>query len=202
MTWRRTVASAAATLASILVLSGTAACHAPGTSTTTATPPAPAAGPSGSLKPSAPPPSPAALAGGACLLLDYATVAQQLGVTFDVAAAADSSGTYTCALQRSTAALPTLTLTITATDLTPLDFTTNVNPAGSKAVTGLGKIGYSIVVDPASSAGPAVEVGWLSGNDRLIVLRYVFPKASSSSAATAFVPKLVGLAKLVDQTTV
>ena len=202
MTWRRTVANAAAAVATIAALFGTTACHAPGTSTTGAHSPTPAGGPSGSLTPSAPPPSPAALAGGACLLLDYATVTKELGTTFDVAAAADSSGTYTCALQRSTGALPTLTLTITATDLTPLDFTTDVNPAGSKPVTGLGKIGYSIVLDSTSSAGPGVEVGWLSGNDRLILLRYVFAKSSSSADATAFVPKLVALAKLVDQTTV
>jgi len=195
-------------LATIVALSGTAACHALGiststsASTTTASPPSPAVQPSGSLTPSAPPPSPAALAGGSCLLLDYATVAQAIGTTFDVAAAADSSGTYTCALQRSAGALPTLTLTITATDLTPLDFTTNVNPAGSKAVSGLGKIGYSIVIDPTSSAGPAAEVGWLSGNGRLILMRYVFPKGSATATATALVPKLISLAKLVDQTTV
>lgn len=202
MTWRRKVASTATTLATLVALFGASACQTLGTSTTTASPPTPAVGPSGSLTPSPPPPSPAALAGGACLLLDYATVAKEIGTTFDVAAAADSSGTYTCALQRSVAALPTLTLTITATDLTPLDFTTNVNPAGSKPLTGLGKIGYSIVLDSTSSAGPGVEVGWLSGNDRLILLRYVFPKGSASTAATAFVPKLVALAKLVDQTTV
>jgi len=202
MTWRRRLATTAATLATTLALFGTTACHGIGTSTTTASPPSPAVGPSGSLIPSAPPPSPAALAGGACLLLDYATVTKEIGTTFDVAAAADSSGTYTCALQRSAGALPTLTLTITATDLTPLDFTTNVNPAGSKPVSGLGKIGYSIVIDPTSSAGPAAEVGWLSGNGRLILMRYVFPKGSASATATALVPKLISLAKLVDQTTV
>jgi hypothetical protein len=147
------------------------------------------------------PPSPAALAGGACLLMDFGTVAKQLGTTFTVSAAADSSGTYTCVLQESSGNYPSLVLSITATDLTTADFTANVVPKGSASVADLGKIAYELQVPATKSAGPAVEIGWLSGNNRLIVFRYTFPTGTSADVATALVPKMVSLSKIVDQTT-
>src|SRR5262249_46589275 len=78
-----------------------------------------------------PPPSAAALAGGACLLMNFATVRKELGTAFTVAAAGDSSGSYSCVLQESSGSLPSLTLSITATDLSAADFKANVVPKGS-----------------------------------------------------------------------
>jgi hypothetical protein len=161
--------------------------------------PNPGAGDS-SLSPSTPPP--AALAGGACLLLNFDEISKALGVTFNVAAAATSGDTYTCDIQSTTASYPDLSLAITATDLLPLDFTAQVAPSGSKPVTKLGKIGYVLQVKATTSVGPAVEVGWLSGNERLIVMRYTFPTNATASDATALASKMITLAHTVDATTV
>ena len=48
-----------------------------------------------------------------------------------------------CLLQGAKASLPSLSVAITATTLLPSDFTTDVVPKGSKAVSGLGLIGLS-----------------------------------------------------------
>lgn len=160
-----------------------------------------------SLTPSVPssaaPPSPAALAGGACLLMDYATVRQDLGVAFTVAAAADTSGSYTCLLRTTAAGLPDLVLAITSTDLSAAEFTSDVQPKGAAVVTGLGKVGYVQQLPAASGAGPAIEVGWLSGNDRLIMLRYTSPTGTNPAAlASTLTTPMVTLARHVDITTV
>ena len=106
--------------------------------------------PSGPV-PSGPPA--AATAGGACLLLDFNVINAALGSTFDVAAAATSSETYTCDVQTTAATYPDLTLTVTATDLLPLDFTATVAPAGSTSVPKLGKIGYVLQVAATAKLG-------------------------------------------------
>ena len=66
-------------------------------------------------------------------------------------------------------------------------------------VTGLGKAGYSRSVSATGGAGTAAEVGWLSGNQRLMTLRYRTPPGTAPATATRIVPKLVVLAKRVDQ---
>jgi hypothetical protein len=156
--------------------------------------------------PSAPvslgPPSPAALAGGACLLMDYDTVRKDLGVEFAVAAAADTSGSYTCLLRTATADLPDLVLAITSTDLTGAEFLADVQPSGATAVTDLGKVGYVQQIPAASGTGSAVEVGWLSGNDRLITMRYTSAKGTTAEQVAALVDRMVALARHVDATTV
>jgi hypothetical protein len=187
----------------VIALAAPAACTASAAghgSTSTGTPST--AGPPPSVAPSLAPPTPAALAGGACLLLNFDTVAKQIGTAFTVAAAADTSGTYSCVLQESSGTYPSLTLSITATDLSPTDFTAEVKPKGSASVADLGKIAYDEQIAAAKSAGPVVEVGWLSGNDRLIVFRYAFPAGTSAAVAKALIPKMVSLAKIVDLTTV
>lgn len=156
--------------------------------------------PSASSLPSGPPA--AAMAGGACLLLDFHVVNAALGTAFDVAASADASDTFTCDVQATAAAYPDLTLTVTATDLLPLDFTANVAPAGSLPVTKLGKIGYVLQIAATTKLGPAIEVGWLSGNDRLIIMRFTFAKSASAADATALKSKMLTLARVVDGTTV
>jgi len=183
----------------ILALAGPAACTAKpgagGRSGPSAAPP-----PGGSSNASSPA-SPAALAGGACLLMDFGTVKKQLGTAFTVAAAADSSGSYTCVLQESSGTYPSLVLSITATDLSTADFKANVVPDGSSSVSELGRIAYELQAPATKTAGPAVEIGWLSGNNRLIMFRYTFPTGTASAVATALGPKMVSLSKIVDQTT-
>jgi hypothetical protein len=44
-----------------------------------------------------------------------------------------------------------------------------------------------------------VEVGWLSGNGRLLVLRYRCPSEVTAEEVGALTPKLVALAKEVEQ---
>ncbi len=169
-------------------------------STHSAPPSAPASIAPSDVAPSGPPA--AAAAGGACLLLDFNVINAALGSTFSVAAAATSSATYTCDVQTMDAGYPDLTLTVTATDLLPLDFTATVAPAGSTSVPKLGKIGYALEIAATTKLGPAIEIGWLSGNDRLILMRYTFPKSATAAAATALKSKMITLAQAVDGTTV
>jgi hypothetical protein len=161
----------------------------------------PSGAPSG-VGASVPPPSAAALAGGACLLMNFATVRKELGTAFTVAAAADSSGSYSCVLQESSGSLPSLTLSITATDLSTADFKTNVVPSGSSPISELGKIAYRKIVPATKSTGPSIEVGWLSGNNRLIIFRYVCARDTPTATSSALGTKMVSLAQIVDQTTV
>lgn len=147
-------------------------------------------------------PTPASLAGGACLLLDYDVIKSTIGTQFNVAASAVKSGTYTCVVQDSQASYPDLTLAITATDLATSDFKSTVVPHGSTPVTKLGKIGYEIVQPAGTGVGPTIEIGWLSGNDRLIVMRYTFDADASMADASALLDKMIELARKVDITTV
>jgi hypothetical protein len=172
-----------------------AACTSAHASSTASQSHAPA--PRVSVSPSAPPPA-AALAGGACLLLDYKVINAALGTQFDVDASAQKSGTYTCVVQ-GIAPQPDLALSITATSLTSADFVAQVKPSGSTSVTKLGKVGYSAAIKATASAGPSVEVGWLSGNNRLIILRYT---AATGKPAAQLTNALVSLARKVDATTV
>ena len=145
------------------------------------------------------PPAAAALAGGACLLLNYDIINKALGSDFDVAAAANKSGTYTCVVQ-GTQPYPDLTLSITATSLTPANFTADLKPAGATSVPDLGKVGYSAQITATSTAGPAIEIGWLSGNDRLIVMRYT--AGAGATVADPVAAGMASLARTVDATTV
>jgi hypothetical protein len=79
-------------------------------------------------------------------------------------------------------------------------FKATVMRPGATAVPGIGKIAYSALL-PAlgGEAGPAVEVGWLSGDGRLISLQYRFPAGTADADVAAFTPKLVELAKKIDQ---
>ena len=148
----------------------------------------------------APSPSrwPAGIAGGACLLLDYEQIEQVIGVAFDVAAAGDALDTFTCVLQPQGASLPDLTLAVTPTTVDSVVFKNTVMPKGSTAVANLGRVAYSAVLPAGASSGPVVEVGWLAGNGRLIVLRFRFPTGAAAGDATALAPKLAELGKKID----
>ena len=149
---------------------------------------------------SAPTPSrwPAGIAGGACLLLDYQQIEQLTGVSFDVSAAGDALDTFTCVLQQQGASLPDLTLAVTPTTVDSVVFKNTVMPKGATAVANLGRVAYSTVLAAGASVGPVVEVGWLAGNGRLMVLRFRFPAGAAAADATALLPKLVELGKKID----
>jgi hypothetical protein len=152
----------------------------------------------------APSPSrqPAEGAGGACQLVNYEQVSAALGVTFEVAAASSNGDTYTCVLQRVDHDLPDLSLAVSPTLADPTVFKATVVPKGAATFTDLGKIGYSMALPAADGAGPGVEVGWLSGNQRLMSLRYRSPAGTAPDTAAALTPKLVALAKKIDQASV
>lgn len=167
--------------------------------------PAEAQAPSGATStPAGPKPTrwPAAAAGGACQLLDYSVIEEILGTAFDVAAGGQQDATYTCVLQRTGTTVPDLSLAVTPTTATPTVFKNMLTPKGAAAVTGLGKVGYRMSVVGKAPRGPGIEIGWLSGNNRIIVLRYTLPPDAAAGAADAFAPKLIELAKKVDQTSV
>jgi hypothetical protein len=142
---------------------------------------------------------PAELAGGACQLLNFDQVAAAVAVDFGAAGASSVGETYTCVLRKVEAPLPDLSLSISPTVADPAVFKASVAPKGSASVGDLGKIGYSRTVPAAGDAGPGVEVGWLSGNQRLMVLRFRTAPGTPAGDATAAVPKLVDLAKKVDK---
>jgi len=144
---------------------------------------------------------PAGTAGGACYLLDYDVIEQIVGTSFDVAAASEANDTFTCVLQQAKeASYPDLTLAVSTTDADANTFKATVQPKGAAPVIELGKIGYSVTQPAAADAGPSVEVGWLSGNSRILILRYRFPATATPDDVNTLTPKLVALAKKVDQT--
>jgi hypothetical protein len=145
---------------------------------------------------------PAATAGGACQLLDFDQIAATVGTTFEVAAASQTGATYTCVLEQTRANLPDLSLSVTSTQADVGIFKSTVMPSGAASVADLGKSGYSATVPAAAGAGPGVEVGWLSGNQRLITLRLRTTPGTPAADTTALLPKLVTLAKQIDMTTV
>jgi hypothetical protein len=148
---------------------------------------------------SAPNRSPASAAGGACYLMEYEVIEQSIGTSFDVAAASANGDTFTCVLQTNSGSYPDLTLAVTVVGADPAEVMPAVRPQGSAAVTALGKAGYSAVVPAGAGAGPGVEIGWIAGNGRLLVLRYRPAPAAASGEVAALAPKLVALAKRIDQ---
>ena len=148
------------------------------------------------------PPAPpaAAAAGGVCELLDFVVISQTIGTRFDVAAATRQDETHTCVLQATGASRPDLVLTLTPTSVDAALFEETVTPDGAGEIPGLGKSAYRHMIEAGSGHGPGVEVGWLSADNRLITLRYMFPTKAPESKATTIAPKLISLAKKVDAT--
>ncbi|MEV4760228.1 hypothetical protein AB0J86_34715 [Micromonospora sp. NPDC049559] len=141
---------------------------------------------------------PAASAGGACAALDFAVVEQATGARFDVSAASQVRQTHTCVLRSQETTQPELALSVTRSSSDAQGFKTDMVPQGAKAVSGLGKAAYRQTSAPARGAGPAVEVGWLSNDGRLVIMRYTFPADQNPDDADAFAEKLVELAKKLD----
>lgn len=145
---------------------------------------------------------PAAAAGGVCQLLDYVLIERIVGVKFDIAAAQKVDKTYSCAVQSMGAARPDLVLSVTVTQADAEVFKEELIPQGGAAVKGLGKAAYQQIRGAGGSAGPGIEVGWLTADARLIILRYTFASGQPKSAADELAPKLVALAKEINQTSV
>lgn len=142
---------------------------------------------------------PAAMAGGACALLDYAAVESAIGTRFEASAAATSAETGTCALTVRDSTYPDLVLAITPSEVDKFSFATAMAPLGSATVPKLGQAAYRIVVPARDDAGPQVEIGWLSANRRLMVLRYTFPPEAAPADANGLVGKMIELATALDQ---
>lgn len=141
---------------------------------------------------------PASAAGGACQLLDFSLIEETTGSAFDVSASSTSRDSHSCVIRSETAEHPELALSVTETTADVAIFKEELVPGGSKTVTGLGKVAYRATLAPAKGHGAGVEVGWLTGDGRLINLRYVFPAGEDRATAGAFAGKLVALAKKID----
>lgn len=142
---------------------------------------------------------PAAIAGGACTLLNYETVEAATGTRFDASAAAETSDTNTCALTVDGSAYPDLTLAVTPSEVDDGTFRAVMVPPGSAPVAYLGTEAYRTTEAAKNGTGPVVEVGWLSENGRLMVLRYTFPPQAVEADVAAVASRLAELAKLVDR---
>jgi hypothetical protein len=112
-------------------------------------------------------------------LIDFPTVASMVGIDFGVAAAAQKGSTFTCVLEQVGKSLPSLTLSITATQADISTFRNTVVPSKASIVDQLGKIGYSLTLASGSGSGPGEEVGWLSADQRLVVLQLRLPPGSA-----------------------
>jgi hypothetical protein len=176
-------------IAAVGVLFSGAGCGGPAGATSSDPPSAPASR------------QPAAVAGGACQLLDYDVVAAAIGTNFAVAASGTAGATFTCVLEPSQGTLPDLSLAVTATEADPYVFRSSVVPKGATVIEDLGKVGYRLPVAAGGGAGPGLEIGWLSANQRLMVLRYRGANGAAGADLDALVPKLVDLAKKIDMTT-
>lgn len=144
--------------------------------------------------------SQAEIAGGACELLNFGVVHDFLDVEFNVSAAGEQKETITCVLQQGDASWPDLSLAVSETSADASIFASDVKPDGAAAVKDLGKAAYQIVADPSGEHGPSAEIGWLSGNGRILMLRYTFAKGQEKAEATALAPVLVDMAKDLNAT--
>lgn len=140
-------------------------------------------------------PSPAALT-GACLLLDFPRIEQRLGASLAVSGAANHEKTSTCVARPTAAELPELSISVTPSKADVAVFKAAMQPDGAKAVAGLGRIAFQQTRPAAKGRGPYVEVGWLAGNARLLVLKVTLPVGGDAAVLT---PEVVELAKEIDR---
>jgi hypothetical protein len=147
----------------------------------------------------------AATAGRACQLIEYDVVATAIGTRFDTAGGAQSGETYTCVLGVNGKAYPDLTVAMSPTTISELIFVATVTPNGATPVAELGLTAYQVTLPPVTASdgtasGPRLELGWLSVSKRLMVLRYTFAVTATPAEIEAFAPRLVTLARRVEQT--
>ncbi len=122
---------------------------------------------------------------------------------FDVAASSQVDKTYTCVVEREGAPLPDLMLNVTLVEsLDIATFRSKLVPSGATVLSDLGKIGYTRKIAAAAGAGAGVEIAWLAGNQRLIMLRCRLTPDASAADADALPAKLLALAHRVDLTSI
>jgi hypothetical protein len=105
-------------------------------------------------------------------------------------------------ITQGAAAYPDLALSVTPTEADEVIFAASVSPSGSTTVKGLGKVAYLVDSKASGGHGPRWEVGWLSDNQRLMVLRFTFAKGAANADVAALKAKIVDLAKGIDRTNV
>ncbi len=144
---------------------------------------------------------PAASAGGACILWDYDFIAEQIGVTFDVAAADQVDDTSTCVVRTVSADWPDLALSVVeSTNADAGLFYSDLMPEKATRLKGLGKAGYRLNTGSTAEHGPVVEIGWLSEAKQLQTLRFTFARNLKPGDLAAMNTKLFGLAKAMNTT--
>lgn len=147
----------------------------------------------------APQPRPAALAGGACLLIRFETLERILGQHYTIAASAKKDTTNTCVVRTEQAPVPEVAVSVTPSKADAAVFNDVVKPKGSTAVAGVGRAAYQQITAAKAPNGPLLEIGWLTGDARLLFLRWTLaPGADAAEAA----PKLVALAKELDKSSI
>ncbi|MBB5872351.1 hypothetical protein F4553_005785 [Allocatelliglobosispora scoriae] len=143
-----------------------------------------------------PPLEPAAKAGGACELLDFELLQHMLGARYAVAASAGQDTTMTCVARTADDPYPEVTLAVAPSIADVAVFKAKVQPKGSIVVEGLGKVAYRAELPAADGTGPALEVGWLAANARLLWLRVTVPSGASAGELGL---RLVVLAQEIDK---
>jgi hypothetical protein len=144
-------------------------------------------------------PRPAAAEGGACQLIEFDKVSAMLGQSFTIAAAAAKDKTFTCVVRPEQSPIPEVVLSVTQTKADASVFKDVVKPKGATDVPGVGKLAYQLVTPAKGQSGPVVEVGWLSGDARLLFLRLTLAPGSDPAAAAT---GLVKLAKEIDKSSI
>jgi hypothetical protein len=144
-----------------------------------------------------PAPTPAKAAGGLCTLLDYEAVARATGTQFEVAAASNSSGAQTCALQVLYSHYPDLVLSVADTKADSAAFM-KAAPDGAESVRGLGKAAYVQVRAGGAGAGPAVQITWLGQKSQIVTIQYIFAKGTSFGTASKRVNSLISYATTLE----
>jgi hypothetical protein len=92
-------------------------------------------------------------------------------------------------------------LTVVATTTADAElFTDDLMPAKATRLKGLGQAGYRLVTKATGSAGPTVEIGWLSEADQLQSLKFTFAKDAKTDAVKRMSTRLVDLAEAMDTT--
>ncbi|MFY1633122.1 hypothetical protein ACN27F_07495 [Solwaraspora sp. WMMB335] len=142
---------------------------------------------------------PVAEAGGACAMLDYDVIEEKVGFRFEVAAASSSGKTQSCILRPAAEPLPDLVVSISETRASASVFANDVAPVGAKEIKDLGKAAYWVPIkpDPDTGYGAALEVNWITGDPKLMSVRWTFAVGDDELSAVELAPKMVDLARWV-----
>lgn len=151
------------------------------------------------LRPEQPTTVAAAAAGGPCIMWDYALIEEQIGVLFDVAAANRTGTAASCVVQSAGAARPDLSLSVVeSTEADAAVFTAELMPPGATKVKKLGVVAYRRIDKASGDHGPVIELGWLSADKQLMIMRFTFAVGASPADAETMAGRMVALARAVN----